>query len=181
MQIPSFELSNYFKQAITLVSEHTIILWWIVLLGFFNISVTLLGESEVTKILGVIAFTLSLCSTPVIYGIYYELLEDRYSSITNIIRTYLLTYLWLLIRMYVPVIVLAWLPVMLSPQSSGGGYFHILLVSFSLLYLYVIPFYYFSGKQYGSITRGNDAATHPIHESSTPDLQHPALLLSRFQ
>ena len=154
MDSPSFDLIKCYQQAAALVREHTIVLWWVVLLGLLNILVTVLGESEIAKGAGVVVFILSLCSTPVIYGIYYELIEDDYSSVTTIIRSYVLPYLWLLIRMYVPVIVLAWIPVMLSPQSSGGGYFHLLLVSFSLLYLYVIPFYYFSGKQDGSITRG---------------------------
>ena len=69
--------------------------------------------------------------------------------------------------MYVPVIFFGWLPVILSPQTAGTGHFHILLVSFSLLYLYVIPFYYFTGKQLGSISRGINFLIRTI-SSSTP-------------
>ena len=154
MDFPRFELTTYFSQAAALVREHTIVLWWLVFISLCNSLVTFFAESEIAQLLAIISFILSLCSTPVIYGIYYELIEDTYTSIPQIIRSYTLPYLWLLVRMYVPVIFLAWVPVLLSPQAAGGGIFHTLLVSFSLIYLYVIPFYYFTGQQYGSISRG---------------------------
>lgn len=154
MDSQQFDIKKQFFLAITLVRQHTIILWWLVFIGLVNTISTLIDNTELSRVTGILSFIFSICSTPVIYGIYYELIEDVYSSITNIIKSYILPYLWLLIRMYLPVIFLAWLPMILTPHSAGGGYFHIILVSFSLLYLYVLPFFYFTGKQQGSISLG---------------------------
>jgi hypothetical protein len=154
MDSRQFDIKKQFFLAITLVRQHTIILWWLVFIGLVNTTATLTDNTALSRVAGILSFTLSICSTPVIYGIYYELLEDIYSSITDIIKSYILRYLWLLIRMYLPVLFLAWLPMILTPHSAGGGYFHIILVSFSLLYLYVLPFFYFTGKQQGSISMG---------------------------
>lgn len=149
-----FDIANHLILAVTLVRQHSIVIWWLVFIGLVNTTTTLLGDSELARSLGIFSFIISLCSTPVIYGIYYELIEDNYSSVPSIIKSYTLPYLWLLVRMYVPVIVLAWMPMILHPPSAGGGYFHIILVSFSLLYIYVVPFFYFTGRQQGSISNG---------------------------
>jgi len=154
MNSERFEVFQLFFLAVTLIRQHSIVLWWLVIVGLLNTATTLIDNTQLSGMLGVLSFTLSICSTPVIYGIYYELIEDIYSSISKIIKTYIVPYLWLLIRMYLPVLFLGWLPVIFNPQSSGGGYFHVILVSFSLLYLYVLPFFYFTGKQQGSIQLG---------------------------
>ena len=167
MDSRQFDIPKQLNHALALVRRHTIILWWLVFLGLLNTVSTLTADTPFSRILSVLAFALSICSTPVIYGIYYELIEDIYSSLTNIIRTYVLPYLWLLVRMYLPVIFLAWLPVLLNPESATGGHFHVILVSFSLLYLYVLPFFYFTGKQQGSILMGITFLVRNI-SASTP-------------
>jgi hypothetical protein len=154
MDSQQLDIKKQLVPAVALVRQHTIILWWLVFIGLINTTATLIDNTELSRVVGIVSFALSICSTPVIYGIYYELIEDKYSSIPGIIKSYVLPYLWLLIRMYLPVLFLAWLPMMVIPQSAGGGYFHIILVSFSLLYLYVLPFYYFTGRQQGSISLG---------------------------
>ncbi|MEE4164863.1 MAG: hypothetical protein V2I35_02610, partial [Desulfocapsaceae bacterium] len=142
------------SRAITMVREHTIILCWLVFVGLLNTLTTLIADTPFSRTLSALSFILSICSTPVIYGIYYELIEDIYSSLAHIIRSYTLPYLWLLVRMYLPVIMIAWLPMIITPDSASGGHFHVILVSFSLIYLYVLPFFYFTGKQQGSILMG---------------------------
>lgn len=154
MDSQRFDITKQFFLAVSLVRQHTIVLWWLVFIGLVNTATTLIENTELSRVLGILSFTLSICSTPVIYGIYYELIEDIYSSISKIVKSYILPYLWLLVRMYLPVIFLAGLPMILSPQSAGGGYFHIILVSFSLIYLYVLPFFYFTGRQQGAISIG---------------------------
>lgn len=162
-----FDISKKVSLALAMVRQHTIILWWLGFVGLLNAATTLLADTAFSRVLSILSFALSICSTPVIYGIYYELIEDIYSSVTNIIRSYTLPYLWLLVRMYLPVILLAWLPILLNPQSSTEGYFHVILVSFSLLYLYVLPFFYFTGKPQGSIRLGISFLVENI-SASTP-------------
>lgn len=154
MDSQQFDITKQFILAVSLVRQHTIVIWWLVFIGLVNTATTLIDNIELSRVLGISSFILSICSTPVIYGIYYELIEDIYSSISKIIKSYILPYLWLLVRMYLPVMFVAGIPMILSPQSAGGGYFHIILVSFSLIYIYVLPFFYFTGKQQGAITIG---------------------------
>lgn len=154
MDSQQFDVTKQFFLAVSLVRQHTIVLWWLVFIGLVNTATTLIDNTELSRVLGILSFTLSICSTPVIYGIYYELIEDVYSSIFKIIKSYILPYLWLLVRMYLPVLFVAGIPMILNPQSAGGGYFHIILVSFSLIYIYVLPFFYFTGRQQGAISIG---------------------------
>ena len=167
MESRQFDLPKQFNQALAMVRSHTIVLWWLVFLGLLNTVTTLTADTAFSRTLSTLAFALSICSTPVIYGIYYELIEDIYSSLANIIKSYTLPYLWLLVRMYLPVIFLAWLPLLLTPESATGGHFHVVLVSFSLVYLYVLPFFYFTGKQQGSIILGITFLARNI-SASTP-------------
>ena len=167
MDSRQFDLPKQFNHALTMVRSHTIVLWWLVFLGLLNTVTTLTADTAFSRMLSTLAFVLSICSTPVIYGIYYELIEDVYSSLANIIKSYTLPYLWLLVRMYLPVIFLAWLPLLLNPESATGGHFHVVLVSFSLVYLYVLPFFYFTGKQQGSILLGITFLVRNI-SASTP-------------
>ena len=154
MDSQQFDVTKQFFLAVSLVRQHTIVLWWLVFIGLVNTATTLIDNTELSRVLGILSFTLSICSTPVIYGIYYELIEDVYSSIFKIIKSYILPYLWLLVRMYLPVLFVAGIPMILNPQSAGGSYFHIILVSFSLIYIYVLPFFYFTGRQQGAISIG---------------------------
>lgn len=155
MSADNFTIREHFRTALTLVRQHTIVVWYLLILGIINTTSVLYETSGQPNIMGILAFALSLCATPVIYGIYYELIEDIYSSITRITRVYVPRYLWLLLRMYLPAVFAAWLPMMIAPESgAGGGFFHVIIISFSLIYLYVLPFYYFTGKQQGAITLG---------------------------
>lgn len=168
MSADSFTIREYFRTAVTLVRQHTIVVWYLLILGIINTIIAIQNTSGQPNILGILVFSLSLCTTPVIYGIYYELIEDNYSSITRITRVYVPRYLWLLLRMYLPAVFVAWLPMMIAPESAaGGGFFHVIIVSFSLIYLYVLPFYYFTGQQQGVITLGIQFLVRNL-VSSTP-------------
>ena len=50
---------------------------------------------------------LTTCTTPVFYGIFYHLIDDSYTSVFAIAKTYIFRYLWLLLRMYLPAILLS--------------------------------------------------------------------------
>ena len=121
--------------------------------------------------LNVIVTLLSILSTPIIYGIYFELIEDKYSSIPHIARTYVPGYLWLIIRMYLPPIFLASMLISLLagsiPAFGGGGILEMTLVFFSLLYLFVIPTYYTTGTGRGAITGGISFLSRNL-SSATP-------------
>lgn len=147
-------LKYHFRQALSLVQTHTIVIWLMVALSAARAATGIIENTALAGPLTAIIFIISIAATPIFYGFYYELIEDNYSSFVQIARNYVMPYLWLLLRMYLPAIFLAGLPMIIAPDQAGGGFFHITLISFSLIYLYVIPFYYFTGKQRGAISHG---------------------------
>jgi len=183
-----FFIRQYLGYALAIISRTTIVIWYLILIGLSSALIVLLKDSTLFWPLNSIITVLSIVATPVIYGIYFELIEDTYSSVGSIIKRYVLNYLWLLFRMYLPVVFLAGLPMVLS-AGSGSGYFEIIIVSFSLLYMYVIPTYYHSGQQRGAISAGisfllkNLASSTPliltvlILETAVLVLQHNKSLL----
>jgi len=150
----NWNLKQYLSYALMIVRTNTIVLWWIGCIGILSGVSLLLRDSSLFWPLNVVITILSIVSTPIIYGIYFELIEDTYTSIPQIAKTYIPGYLWLIVRMYLPPIFLASMLVSLTSGSSGGGVLEITLVLFSLIYLFVIPSYYIIGTGRGSISQG---------------------------
>ncbi len=154
----SWNIRQYLRDAQILIMENTIVIWWIALIGLLSSTTLLLKDTALFWPMNVLVTILSIVSTPVIYGIFYELIEDRYSSIPAIAKTFVPGYIWLIIRMYLPPIFLASMLISLIAGNvdsfGGGGFLEVTLVLFSLLYLFVIPFYYRSGTGSGTITTG---------------------------
>ncbi len=148
------KLGTYLGYALLIVRNNTIVLWWVGLLGLFNSLALLSRDTALFWPVHLALGLLSIVSTPIIYGIYFELIEDRYSSIPRIAKTYVLRYIWLILRMYLPPIFLASIIVSLAAGSDPGGIVELTLVGFSLIYLFVIPSYYVSGSQDGAILAG---------------------------
>lgn len=164
----SSHLKQYLTYAILMIRANTIVLWGLACIGLSSSIALLLKDSALYWPLNVLTIAMSIAATPIFYGIYYELIEDRYSSVVTIAKHYVLNYIWLLMRMYIPAVFLASLPLLVIPGERAGGYIEISLIFFSLLYIYVIPIFYITGRQYGSITSGirflfaNLAASTPV-------------------
>lgn len=198
----SWNLKLYLSYGLQIIRTNTIVIWWIALVGILSGLTLLLKETEMFWPLNVVVTLLSIVSTPVIYGIYFELIEDRYSSIPTIARTYVPGYIWLIIRMYLPPIFLASMGISLMagaiPVFGGGGVLELTLVLFSLLYLFVIPTFYLKGTGKGAILEGvmflqrNLAAATPLilavllletgmlllqYQRNTVNLQHGSLFV----
>lgn len=150
----AFNLKKHLAYALMIIRGNSIVLWCLGLIGVCSAVTLLLRDSELHGAMNTLTMTLSITATPIFYGIYFELIEDTYSSIGQIARTYVLGYIWLLIRMYLPAIFVATIPLFLIPGASGSGYFEITLIFFSLIYVYVIPTYYITGRQHGAIASG---------------------------
>lgn len=162
----AFNFKKYLVYALRIIRGNTIVLWSLVFIGLCSSATLLLKDSALYGPLNTLTIVLSITATPVFYGIYFELIEDTYSSIPQITRTYLLRYLWLLVRMYLPVIFLATIPFLLKPGSGGSGFFEITLIAASLIYVYVIPAYYISGQQRGAISYGVSFLLKNISQST---------------
>jgi hypothetical protein len=150
----SLNLRTYLTYALMIIRESTIVIWGLALIGLLSAASMLLKDTPIYWSLNTLSVVLSIGATPIFYGIYFELIEDTYSSIGQITRTYVLNYIWLLVRMYLPAIFVATIPLFLIPGAGSGGYFEITLIFFSLIYIYVIPAYYISGRQQGAISTG---------------------------
>ena len=149
----SFDLDHHLRSAISLIRSTPLVIGWLFFIAVWNTSSTLIEGQEIGP-LGISAFILSLFTTPVIYGILYDRLTGTSSPPGSIIETYIPGYFWLLIRMYLPALFVAAMPMMLAPQSAGEGHFFVILISFSIIYLFVIPSYFVTGQQRGAIFSG---------------------------
>lgn len=149
----SLNLDRHLRSAVFCIKAHPFVFYWIVFIAAWNTASTLLEGNEIGP-LGISAFILSLCTTPVIYGLLYDRTIGSCSTPGTVIRTYVPGYFWLLIRMYLPALFVALMPMMLAPQAAGEGHFFVILITFSIAYIFVIPCYFVTGKQSGAILSG---------------------------
>jgi hypothetical protein len=173
----AFGIGRYAICAVQLIREHPVVLWLVGLLSLGNAIIPLFRDSAMFIPATVVLVLLATVATPVFYGLYYQLLDDSYTSLDTIAKTYVAPYLWLLLRMYLPAILLASLPAIMFAEHGSGGYLEIGLIAFSMLYLYVIPFFYVRGQQHGAIVRGVSFLTRHL-AASTPLLLTVLLLES---
>lgn len=150
----SLNLKTYFLYAIYIVRTHPSILIFLGVFGLLNGITVYLPEGGAVQLINSLTILAAIFISPVIYGIYYEIIEDKYSSIINIFRTYVGGYILVLLCMYIPIIFTTALFMSSSSAGVNTGYVMITILFFSLLFIYVIPAYYISGKILESINFG---------------------------
>lgn len=150
----SLNLSQHIVNAVYIIRTNTIILWFLGIIGLTS-SVNSLYPNNALYGFSIFLFICTaIFATPVIYGMYYEIIEDTYSSVTAIAKKYVLQYTWLLLRLYLPVVIFAAMPVISNPETVSGGYFQMVIISCSLIFIYIIPTFFVSGTQRGAIATG---------------------------
>lgn len=170
----SLKIKTYLLYAIYIVRTNPKILLFIGMIGVINGVGHFLPQSNFTSISTSITFIATIFINPVIYGIYYEKIEDKYSSIGKIFITYVAGYLLLLFCMYIPIITIT-ATFLSSPQLGGNIAFTMLtILIFSLLYIYVIPTYFISRILIGSIITGVQFLIKNLLNSA------PVLLMALF-
>lgn len=150
----SLNLKTYLLYAIYIVRTNPSILIFLGAFGLLNGITVYLPEGGAVQLINSLTILAAIFISPVIYGIYYEIIEDKYSSIINIFRTYVGGYILVLLCMYIPIIFTTALFMSASSAGVNTGYVMVTILFFSLLFIYVIPTYYISGKILESITFG---------------------------
>lgn len=150
----TFSLKTYFLYAVYIVRTNPLILYFLAAVGLLNGFTVYFPGSGLANLISSLTIFSAIVVSPLIYGIYYEIIEDKYSSLANIFRTYVGGYLLLLFCMYIPIIMTT--AVLLgSVQAAGStGIVMLTILFFSLLFIYVVPAYYISGKILDSIVFG---------------------------
>lgn len=150
----SLNLKTYLLYAIYIVRTHPFILLFLAAVGLLNGLIVYFPESGFADLVSNFTIISAILINPIIYGIYYEIIEDKYSSVINIFRTYVAGYLLLLFCLYIPIITTT--AVLMSSAGTEGNTAYVMLtiLIFSLLFIYVVPAYYVSGKIFYSITYG---------------------------
>lgn len=165
-------LSQHIVNAVYIIRTNTIILWFIGIIGIMSSLSSLYPDSRMHGLFIFIFICTAIFATPIIYGIYYEIIDDSYSSVPQIGKKYLPSYLWLLFRLYLPVVFFAAVPMMSAPQNASPGYFQMVVVTCSLIFIYIIPYFYVTGKQQGAVFGGIKFLSQNISASA------PLILLS---
>ncbi len=150
----SLHLRTYLVYAVYIVRTHPTILLFLGCVGLLNGSTVYFPENNFASLVSSLTIISAIFIMPVIYGMYYEIVEEKYTSIVNIFRTYVSGYLLLLFCMYIPIISTTAL-IMSGANGEGNvAYVMLTIMLFSLLFVYVIPSYYVSGTILDSITYG---------------------------
>jgi len=149
----SLNLKTYLLYAIYIIRTNPAILVFLAIFGLLNGSTVYLPPSGLVDSLNSLTIIAAIFISPVLYGVYYEVIEDRYTSIATIFKTYVGGYLLVLFCMYIPIITTTAL-LMASMQTASTGIIMVTILLFSMLFIYVIPAYYISGKILDSITFG---------------------------
>jgi len=150
----SLNLKTYLLYAIYIVRTNPSILTFLGVFGLLNGITVYLPEGGAVQLINALTILAAIFISPVIYGIYYEIIEDKYSSIMNIFRTYVIGYILVLLCMYIPIIFTTTLFMSASSSGVNTGYVMVTILFFSLLFIYVIPTYYITGKILESIILG---------------------------
>ena len=150
----SLHLKTYLLYAVYIVRSHPIILIFLGFVGLLNGLTVYFPENSLATLLSSLSIVSAIFIMPVIYGIYYEIVEEKYTSVANVFRTYVAGYCLLLFCMYIPIISATAL-IMSSANGDGNtAYVMLTILLFSLLFVYVIPSYYVSGTILDSISYG---------------------------
>jgi hypothetical protein len=181
----NLNLKTYLLYALYIVRTHPAILLFLAVVGLLNGLAVFFPESDFASLISSFSIVSAIFITPVLYGIYYEIIEDKYSSIANIFRTYVGGYLLVLFCMYIPIITTTAL--LMSTTQAAGNTASVMLtiLMFSMLFIYVIPAYFVSGKIWDSLTYGvrfffqNIASSAPVLLMAL--LSELLVLLSHFK
>lgn len=139
-------LSTHFKSSITIIKTHTIVLLITAVVSGIIIANYLLSYYNHSNILSIPVLAITFSTSLVMYGLYYEIIEDKYTSMREIFSKYLFGYFLVSLISALPIILIS-LPVMLT--SSGNTYqviqnFFALLVS--IVFMYVVPYYFLTNQ-----------------------------------
>ena len=150
----SLNLQTYLVYAIYIVRTNPTILGFLAIFAILNGITVYLPEGGFPQLLNMLTILAAIFISPIIYGIYYEIIEEKYSSILNIFKTYVGGYLLVLFSMYIPIVLTT--SILMSAMQGGPntGAIIMTILFFSMLFIYVIPAFYISGKILGSIVFG---------------------------
>lgn len=150
----SLNLAQHIINAVYIIRTNTIILWFLGFIGLTSSVNSLYPDNPLYGFNIFLFVCTAIFATPIIYGMYYEIIKDTYSSVPAIAKRYVPQYIWLLLRLYLPVVIFAAMPVISSPETVSAGYFQMVIISCSLIFIYIIPTYFVSGTQQGAVVSG---------------------------
>lgn len=143
---PTIPFLKYLLYAIYIVRTSPAILGVLVLLGIIDGAIILLPEGTLSNNLSVITMVAAFFISPLVYGHYYERIENQTSSIVTIFRTYVPGYVLLLFCIYIPITIATTAVSQAAGDTTNMAYIMLSILVFSLLFIYVVPCYFISGK-----------------------------------
>lgn len=142
------------KSSVTIIKTHTIVLLITALVCGLNILNSILVQFKHISWMNIPVFIATFIVTLVMYGVYYEIIEDKYSSMNEIFSKYAYGYFIVSIIIVLPVILFS---LLLSLTSLGTTYQSveiIIPVLFSILFMYVVPYFFHTKKIVDSFKNG---------------------------
>ena len=158
-------LATYIKSSITIIKTHTIVLLITAIVSGINTANFLLSYLKHNSMLNIPAMVVTFVTTLVMYGLYYEIIENKYTSMREIFTKYVYGYFVVTLIIALPIMMLS---LFLSLPTSGNTYQSIQKIGTILVlvvFMYVVPYFFHTNKIVESFKCGLGFLVNNFHKS----------------
>ncbi len=170
----SLHIKTYLTYGLYILRTSPLVLTLLVIIGVLNSITTLFPETGISGFITGFSIAGTVFLNPLLYGYFYERIEEKNNSLSTIFKMYVPGYLLVLFCMYIPIVIGSAFITGIAGSSANIAHVLLTILFFSLLFIYVIPGYYVSGKIVPSITYGIQFFIKHLFASA------PLLLLGLF-
>ncbi len=150
----SLHIKTYLIYGLYILRTSPLVLVLLISIGLLNSIATLFPETAISGFITGFGIIETIFLTPLLYGYFYERIEEKNNSLVDIFKIYVPGYLLVCFCMSVPIVIGTAATTEAAGFSMNIAHVLLAILFFSLLFIYVIPAYYISGKIIPSITYG---------------------------
>ena len=158
-------LSTHIKSSIDIIKSHTIVLFITAIVTGINILNLLLSYLKHNSWLNIPAMIITFLTTLVMYGLYYEIIEDKYTSMREIFSKYVYGYFIVSLVMALPLMVSSFLLSLTTFENTSQLTLKFISLLVLVMFMYVDPFFFHTNKVIISFKYGIDFFVRNIKES----------------
>ena len=142
----NMNLIAHIKSSFTIIKTHTIVLFITAIVSGAITFSSLWVHFKHNSWINIPGIVITFSTTLVMYGIYYEIIEDKYTSMGEIFSKYLYGYFVVSILTALPATLFSLLLLLTIHDNSFQSIQVVVSVLISVVFIYVIPYYFHTHK-----------------------------------